>query len=247
MRGLLLALLLANITYAGLVLALKADAVERRDVPVRVEAILESKVLLVSEVNLGQLFEYPRNPVAAGVGDLLAGKGQTIELPPSSYCVQLGPFESVVDVNDFIAVYGESMETALDVQQLAAKPQYRVYLPPLESREAAIEAIGQLRATLGANNLVIDSFLISQGDMANGIALGLFAEQTNAANVKLQLETVGYDVLIQEVRSVREELNVVIGELESEAIFQGYWAEIQRARPYLRAVEKLCETIAQGI
>ena len=247
MRGLLLGLLLANIAYAGLALALKADVVEERHMPVRAGAILESKVQLVSEVDLGQLLEYPRDPVLAGADQLIAQKDQAVVIPPSSYCVQLGPFESVADVSDFIAVYGVSMKTALDVRQQAAKPQYRVYLPPLENREAAIEAIGQLRATLGANNLVIDSFLIPQGDLANGIALGLFAEQTNAVNVKLQLETVGYDALIQEVGSVREELDVVIGELESEAIFQGYWGEIQRARPYLRAVEKLCETIAQGI
>lgn len=247
MRGLLLGLLLANTIYAGLALALKADVAQVRHLHVRAEGALDLRVQLVSEVAPDQLLEYPRDPVRAGVGELIAQNGQSVVLPSGSYCVQLGPFENLTDANDFISVYGAIMEMVLDLRQLAAKPQYRVYLPPLESREAATNALGQLRATLGANNLVIDSFLIPQGNLENGIALGLFSEQANAANVKMQLEKIGYDVLVQEVASLREELNVMIGELESEAIFQGHWAEIQRARPYLRAVEKLCETIAQGI
>ncbi len=241
MRGLLLGLLLANIIYAVLALSSRDDLSEEGRLPVRLEGVGLLGVQLVSEVPPGQLLEYSQSPVKTD--DLVAENGQSVGL----YCVQLGAFKDLADVNDFIASYGASMEVALDVQQQAAKPQYRVYLPPSESRDAAINAIGQLRAILSANNLMIDSFLISQGDLANGIALGLFSEQANAANVKSQLETIGYDVLIQEVASVREELNVVIAELESEAIFQGHWVEIQRARPYLRAVEKLCETIAQGI
>ncbi len=242
MRGLLLGLLLANTIYAVLALSSRDDLVEEGQLPVRLEGAVESLgVRLVSEVPPGQLLEYSRRPVKTD--DLAVESVQSVDL----YCVQLGAFRDLADVNDFIASYGASMKVALDVQQQTAKPQYRVYLPPSESREAAINAIGQLRAALSANNLVIDSFLISQGDLANGIALGLFSEQANAANVKSQLQTIGYDVLIHEVASVREELNVVIGELGSEAIFQGHWAEIQRTRPYLRAVEKLCETIAQGI
>ncbi len=243
MRGLLLGLLLANIIYAGLALAVKADAVDTGQLPVRAGG----EVHLLSEVAPGDLHEYPPNPVVVGAGDLTAENNKSILLPPSSYCVQIGVFESLTDANDFISVYGNSMTVELDRRQLEAKPQYRVYLPPFASREEAIDAIEQLRATLGANKLVIDSFLIPQGDLVNGIALGLFSEQANAANVKLQLDKIGYEVVIEEVSGAQEELNVMIVGLESEAIFQGYLAEIQRVRPYLRAVEKLCETIAQGI
>lgn len=243
MRGLLLGLLLANIIYAGLALAVKADAVDTGQLSVRAGG----EVHLLSEMALGELHEYPPDTVVVGADDLTAENSKSILLPPSSYCVQIGVFESLTDANDFISVYGDSMAVELDARQLEAKPQYKVYLPPLESREEALNAIEQLRATLDANNLLIDSFLIPQGDLVNGIALGFFSEQANAANVKLQLDKVGYNVLIEEVPGAQEELNVMIVGLESEAIFQGYWAEIQRVRPYLRAVEKLCETIAQGI
>ncbi len=243
MRGLLLGLLVANIIYAGMTLAVKANVVDRGHLHVGAGG----GVQLVSEVAPSQLHEYPPNPVVVDVGNLPARNSGSVVPPPSSYCVQVGVFESITDASDFISVYGASMAVALDARLLEVKPQYRVYLPPLESRGAAISAIEQLRATLSANKLVIDSFLIPQGDLVNGIALGLFSEPANAENVKLQLEKVGYEVVIQEVQAAREELNVMIRELKSEAVFQGYWAEIQRVRPYLRAVEKLCETIAQGI
>lgn len=240
MRGLLLGLLLANILYVGLAFALRAKVAGGENLPAGEESI--STVQLVSEVYPGQLLSYPQGP-----GVLFPGSGQTIELSPHPYCAQVGGFESLEDANDFVAVTASKFRAVLDVRQLAVKSQYRVYLPPFEGREVAVDAIEQLRATLTANNIVIDSFLIPQGELANGIALGLFSEQTNAANVKLQLEKFGYDVMVQEVPGTRQELNVMIGELESGATFQGYWSEIQRARPYLRMVEKLCETIAQGI
>lgn len=245
MRGLLLGLLLANILYAGLAFALLAKVVGDVHVPARAEGV--SEVHLISEADPERVLEYPQNQSVSGAGDLFAGSSQSIELLPRPYCAQVRGFESLQDANDFIAVNAAKMRAALDVRELTGRPQYRVYLPPFKSREAAADAIGQLRAALAANNLVIDSFLIPQGELANGIALGLFSEQANAANVKLQLENIGYDVMVQEVQISQQELNVSIEGLESEAIFQGYWAEIQRTRPYLQAVEKLCETIAQGI
>lgn len=245
MRGLLLGLLLGNILYVGLAFTLKAEVAGDDSLPAGERGV--SKVQLISEVDPGQLLEYPRDPGISGASDLLAESSQSIGFPPRPYCAQVGGFESLEDANDFIAVNAAKIRVALDVRQQAVKPQYRVYLSPFEDREAAVDAIGQLRATLAANNLVIDSFLIPQGELANGIALGLFSEQANAAKVKWQLENIGYDVMVQEVQSAQQELNVTIGELESEAIFQGYWVEIQRRRPYLQAIEKLCETIAQGI
>ncbi|MDO9319433.1 MAG: SPOR domain-containing protein [Gammaproteobacteria bacterium] len=245
MRGLLLGLLLANILYVGLAFALKVEVAEDDNLLTGEESA--SKVQLISEVDPSQLLSYPRGLGNSRAGDLFPGSSQSIELSPRPFCAEVGGFESLEDANDFIAANAAKIRAALDVRQLAAKSQYRVYLPPFEGREAAVDAIEQLGAALAANNVVIDSFLIPQGELANGIALGLFSEQANAANVKLQLENIGYDVMVKEVQNTRQELKVLIGELESEAIFQGYWVEIQRTRPYLQAVEKLCETIAQGI
>lgn len=245
MRGLLLALLLANIIYVGLTLLIKPGVTDDEQVPAKREG--DSLVRLISEVDSAQLIEYPLGVRTLGGGQLSVERSQSIVPLPSPYCAQIGEFESLEDANDFINVNATKMRVALDVHQLASSPQYRVYLPPFEGREEAVDAIEQLRATLVANKVVIDSFLIAQGELANGIALGLFSEQANAMNVKSQIQKIGYEALIQEVHSTQKQLSVTIIELESEAIFKEYWAEIQRKRPYLHAVEKLCETIAQGI
>jgi hypothetical protein len=245
MRGLLLALLLANIIYVGLTLLIKPGAPDDEQVPTKREG--DSVVRLISEVDSAQLIEYPPSVRTLGDGQLSAERSQSVVPLPRPYCAQVGEFENLEDANDFITVNAIKMRVALDVHQLAASPQYRVYLSPFEGREEAVDAIEQLRATLVANKVAIESFLIAQGELANGIALGLFSEQANAMNVKSQIQKIGYEALIQEVQSTQKELNVTIREVESEAIFKEYWAEIQRKRPYLRAVEKLCETIAQGI
>jgi len=245
MRGLLLALLLANCIYVGLTLLVEPGVAVEEYMSVKEGG--DSVVRLISEVDSGELLEYPPSVSTLGDGHLYAERNQSVVPLPRPYCAQVGAFENLEDANDFITVNAIKMRVALDLHQLAASPQYRVYLSPFEGREEAVDAIEQLRATLVANKVAIESFLIAQGELANGIALGLFSEQANAMNVKSQIQKIGYEVLIQEVLSTQKQLSVTIIELESEAIFKEYWAEIQRKRPYLHAVEKLCETIAQGI
>ena len=52
-------------------------------------------------------------------------------------------------------------------------PDYWVYLNPEPTKDLAIAVEGVARQK-------IDSFLIPQGDLANGISLGIFDSQENA-------------------------------------------------------------------
>lgn len=70
---------------------------------------------------------------------------------------------------------------------------YWVYLPPLASRQASLR---QLRELQSRN---IDSYIITVGDLTNGISLGIFSRKDSAKGVVGRLSAVDYSPLIREL------------------------------------------------
>lgn len=77
--------------------------------------------------------------------------------------------------------------------EAAAGIDYWVYLPPLVSRQASLR---QLRELQSRN---IDSYIITVGDLSNGISLGIFSRKDSAQSVVNRLREVDYQALIREL------------------------------------------------
>jgi cell division protein FtsN len=75
----------------------------------------------------------------------------------------------------------------------AAGVDYWVYLPPLASRQASLRQLRELQARK------IDSYIITQGDLANGVSLGIFPRRDSADGVLQRLRTAGYEPLLREL------------------------------------------------
>lgn len=246
MRGILFGLLFSNLCYLGW-----GVVVERRQPEVAEEKPAlpaGTSIALVSE-SASEALRYfstqnpePKSPSVLPSADSVAD-ADLAEL----YCAEIGPFASLADAEGFVGTNAHRFAMTPEVRQLPDAPDYRVYLPPLASRELAESTLAALRDTFAINGLAIDSFLIARGELGNGIALGLFTEQGNALNVQSQLERLGYRVVIAEEEKFREEVWVLVSGVESEADFALHWAEIQLSRSYIQAGEKLCETIAHGV
>lgn len=88
----------------------------------------------------------------------------------------------------------ESEIVALDSQ---VDIEYWVYLQPLPSRQASVRQLQELQARK------IDSFLITQGDLANGISLGMFSREDSAQGVVGRLSAAGYEPLIRPVERLQ--------------------------------------------
>lgn len=74
-----------------------------------------------------------------------------------------------------------------------ASVDYWVYLAPLASREASIRQLKELQARH------IDSYIITQGDLVNGISLGIFPRSESAEAVMQRLMDAGYEPLMREL------------------------------------------------
>jgi len=109
-------------------------------------------------------------------------------------CMYLGGF----DQEESAKLVAQRLIT-LDIQsrvQVVDAPaglDYWVYLPPLASRQASLRQLKELQARK------IDSYIITQGDLSNGISLGMFPRNESAESVIQRLREVGYEPQMREL------------------------------------------------
>lgn len=114
--------------------------------------------------------------------------------PIAAVCLFLGSFEVKADASAL-----EQRLLSLDIQSrvqsmdAAAGVDYWVYLPPLASRQASLRQLRELQARK------IDSYIITQGDLANGVSLGIFPRSDSAQSVMQRLRDAGYEPSLREL------------------------------------------------
>ncbi|AYF88764.1 SPOR domain-containing protein [Pseudomonas sp. JS3066] len=109
-------------------------------------------------------------------------------------CLFLGGFEREEQAREV-----EQRLISLDVRSevrpvdAAAGTDYWVYLAPLASREASLRQLKELQARK------IDSYIVTQGDLINGISLGIFSRMDSAESVMQRLRDAGYEPFMREL------------------------------------------------
>jgi hypothetical protein len=224
MRWILISLLLLNTALFAWFLLLPVKAEQQRG-EINIDPFPD--LVLLSEVQAASSSRQ-FSPQASAGSDVVAA------------CYELGPFADSYDTEQFALSEKDKFAMQIDNRQVQTRVDYRVYLSPYASRDAAETALEELRAKLQANNLAIDTLVITRGDLENGVALGLFSEQRNALNVESQLTRLGYEVHIIEELRTQEQLWISLLESPEGARLLLQWPVIQQQRPYLQYTEKLC-------
>lgn len=81
---------------------------------------------------------------------------------------------------------------------------YWVYIPPLSSRQAALWQLRELQARN------IDSYLITEGELSNGILLGTFTSSDSAMSVKDKVVLAGFEAGVRELPRAYKEYWVLV-------------------------------------
>ena len=146
----------------------------------------------------------PESPVFAGAVDssirLLSESGeperrsQAAEAGGEATCLFLGGFD-----DESLAAALRQRLLSLDIASTllgidsTAGVDYWVYLPPLVSRQASLRQIRELQSRN------IDSYIITVGDLSNGISLGIFSRKDSAEGVVGRLRELDYSASIREL------------------------------------------------
>ena len=176
MRWIFLTLVLLNMLFAALELYSGIGGRESESVHYNV---LEggARLLLLSELDGSHVRAVTPNSENSEQLCLLAGP-----------LIERGDAKRLIDALQRLDVPAEVV-----VQTITKAPNYWVYLEPYETRKAAIAKLKALQLAK------VDSYLITQGELANGISLGVFENIDSARRMLERRQGQGYEVKIREL------------------------------------------------
>lgn len=194
------------------------------------------------------------SPVATEIGGLRTfSREDDIKLVSES--ASLAPRERAPNTDNACLFLGgfDEESTALAVEQRllsldidsrgepvdeAAGVDYWVYLPPLVSRQASLR---QLRELQSRN---IDSYIITVGDLSNGISLGIFSRKDSAESVVNRLRGVDYTALIRELPRTHRRYWVRVSSDRQHLLSESLLGELARDFPELEHRQMPCSSVA---
>lgn len=175
-------------------------------------------------------------PGAAGKTDARASFA-----PPAPICHMIGPFKERISANQ-VRERLRALDITVNSYQVSVpdQPDYWVHLGPMRSRKEALDLLRELQAKN------IDSFLITEGELANGISLGFFTKEDRAQAVLKQRRELGYDAKIRAVPRFSKEIWEVFASEQYPKLTDDLWRKIKAGTEGLELRKNSCELIASA-
>jgi len=163
-----------------------------------------------------QLDKVIDNPVRKGVSQ-------------TGTCTAVGPFDDVFSGQALVSqLQALDIKTELRaIDQATGENDFRVLIPPAASLQ---EAFRKLRELKSRN---IDSYVITQGDYALGISLGVFGNEQAADKMQQARDREGYDVKVVEIPRLSREFWVFASDGKDLALDPELWASLVSQHPGL--------------
>ena len=174
----------------------------------------------------------------------LSEEGAAQEVPARgaskpSICWLIGPFKEEVTGRQVVNRL-EALDIKLQLRDvtLSGKPDYWVHIPPLPSRKAALKLLRELQSRK------IDSFLIAQGELKNGISLGLFTQKGRAESVYKKRAEQGYEAKINVIPRTYTERWAVFDVDKYGEFSDVLWDKVKAGNKGLERRKNYCDKIA---
>jgi hypothetical protein len=116
-------------------------------------------------------------------------------------CYSAGPLADRIDAKH-LKVRAEALGFSSDLRGLAtgSSIEYWVHIPPQPNRQQSLRLLRELQGR------GIDSYIITQGELAEGISLGLFRSEASSKKLTQKMQELDYNVVIKEVSRGKKEL-----------------------------------------
>ncbi|WP_062266829.1 SPOR domain-containing protein [Endozoicomonas arenosclerae] len=154
-------------------------------------------------------------------------------------CLVVGPFESSYQADQLqqkLFSLGVASRERSDSETVLA--DYWVHIPPRSNRQSAIRLLRELQGQ------GIDSFVITQGELANGISLGLFSKESSANEVSRRVQEAGYEPSIKKLPREPETFWLEMTDSEAAKLSEGFWEKQAGEYNDLKMLEKNCKSVA---
>ncbi|WP_448215560.1 SPOR domain-containing protein [Endozoicomonas sp. 2B-B] len=164
---------------------------------------------------------------------------KTTKKVAEAQCLVVGPFESSAKADHLqqkLFSLGISSRERSDNEAVLA--DYWVHIPPRSNRQSAIRLLRELQGQ------GIDSFVITQGELANGISLGLFSKEVSANEVSRRVQEAGYEPAIKKLPREPETFWLEMTDSEAKKLSVGFWERQADEYNDLKMLEKNCKSVA---
>lgn len=161
------------------------------------------------------------------------------EAPPAQVCHMIGPFKEKISAHQV-----RDRLKAIDIDvvtyqlKISEKPDFWVHLGPMRSRREALDVLRELQGKK------IDSFLITEGELVNGISLGFFTKEELAQAVQRQRREQGYDAKVRQVPRFSQQLWEVLDGDQYNKFSDALWQKLKAGTEGLELRKNSCDLIA---
>lgn len=158
-----------------------------------------------------------------------------------SLCTLVGPFPKLLRAEYFLEQL-QSLNVSSEIRSIVvvSEPGFWLHLQPEKSRKEALRRLSELQAR------GIDSYVIPNGDLANGISLGMFSDQEGAKVMSKSIEEKGYKPRIIDVPREQKELWVFLPKGEAAKIGEEKWLKLISAEDLLQKRQNVCTDLASS-
>lgn len=158
---------------------------------------------------------------------------------PTAACLFLGDFPGEERAKLLMQrLLSLDVQASVQTVDAAAGIDYWVYMPPLASRQASLWQLRELQARK------IDSYIITEGDLTDGISLGIFQRKDSADSVVERLKAAGYEALIRELARSQHDYWVQVAPESSRLIDDSLVRQLAQDFPELQKQTMPCKSVA---
>ncbi|EAT12281.1 SPOR domain-containing protein [Bermanella marisrubri] len=181
MRWILISLVIINLAYLGFQF-MQPEPIKHRQ-EVEVFSVKDAKpIRLLSEVNAK-----PKQ------------RPTTARKPSDQLCWLAGPYKVELDAKHLYArMIALDVKAQVVPQAVVSKLEYWVHIEPLPNKKQALRRLKELQKRN------VDSFIITEGELENGISLGLFSQQSSVDRILAQLKKKNIDAQVKELPRTRD-------------------------------------------
>lgn len=219
MKYAFLSLLLLNILYA--LWQLQVRTPETAEVP----------VAMVAPVTAQQSPQSPQ-PRAAPVA------------PPaqaSALCVTLGSFADATEAGQLRQrLLALGIDAVVDPREVVAGTDFWLVMPVVGGERHAVLQLSALQEQ------GFDSFLITRGEMAGQLSLGVFTREDHAQLRREQLQRLGHEVNVHALSKKEQQFVVEVGNDGRRLLDQAMLSRLRKDFPFMQHQYKRCAGVANG-